>query len=107
MEAIAAPQVCYRHCYTPFPVSWVRQKVVPLPARVSLLRGIYLLTKVCPDLQAIAVQRCLYHGLTRLTDRSTLFSCLVVRRRRMTSTPKRAPCVYQESSANSEVQAEN
>lgn len=48
MEAIAAPQVCYRHCYTPFPVSRVRQKVVPIPARVSLLRGIYLLTKVYP-----------------------------------------------------------
>src|SRR6266704_2788405 len=21
VEAIAAPQVCYRHCYTPFPIS--------------------------------------------------------------------------------------
>src|SRR5215470_1222342 len=97
MEAIAAPQVCYRHCYTPFPVSWVRQKVVPLPARVSLLRGIYLLTKVCPDLQAIAVQHCLYHGLTRLTDRSTLFSCLVVRRGRMRSTPKGRPFIMRGS----------
>ena len=48
MEATAAPQVCYRHCYTSFPVSWVRQKVVPLPARVSLLRGIYLLTRFVP-----------------------------------------------------------
>src|SRR5215470_14043430 len=77
-EAIAAPQVCYRHCYASFPVSWVRQKVVPLPTRVSLLHGIYLLTNGYPDLQAIAVQRRLYHRLTRLTARSTLFSCLVV-----------------------------
>jgi len=44
-----------------------------------------------PDLQAIAVQRCLYHRLTRLTARSTLFSCLVVCRRHMMSTPKGAP----------------
>src|SRR5215471_9883502 len=46
-----------------------------------------------PDLQAIAVQRCLYHGLTRLTARSTLFSCLVVRRRRVKSTPKGRPLI--------------
>src|ERR1700682_759413 len=41
----------------------VRQNVVPLPARVSLLCGICVIT-VYPDLQAIAVQRCLYHRLT-------------------------------------------
>jgi hypothetical protein len=66
-EAIAAPQVCYRHCHASFPIFWVRQSVVPLPARVSLLGGIYVLTEIA-DLQAIAFQRCLYHGLTRVLD---------------------------------------
>src|SRR5207245_9117516 len=46
---------------------WVRQKVVPLPARVSLLSGIYVTTEI-PDLQAIAVQRCLYHSLARILE---------------------------------------
>jgi hypothetical protein len=38
-------------------------KRVPLPARVSLLCGISVITAY-PDLQAIAFQRCLYHRLT-------------------------------------------
>jgi len=41
--------------------------VVPLPARVSLLSGIYVTTEI-PDLQAIAVQRCLYHSLARILE---------------------------------------
>ena len=45
----------------------VRQRVVPLPARVSLLSGIYVTTEI-PDLQAIAVQRCLYHSLARILE---------------------------------------
>jgi hypothetical protein len=55
-EAIAAPQVCSSHCYASFPFFRVRQNVIPLPARVSLSRGICVVT-VYPDLQAIAVQR--------------------------------------------------
>ena len=41
--------------------------MVPLPARVSLLSGIYVTTEI-PDLQAIAVQRCLYHSLARILE---------------------------------------
>ena len=51
---------------------WVRQNVIPLPARVSLLSGIFVTTE-SPDLQAIANTNALYHGLTQ-------FSCYVVRR---------------------------
>jgi len=60
--------------------------VIPLPARVSLTDGIDVHTAF-PDLQATAIQRCMYHRLTRhhRPARWTLFSCLVVRPRRMRS----------------------
>jgi len=43
----------------------VRQKVVPLPVRVSLIGGTCVITENT-DLQAIANYGCLYHRLTRL-----------------------------------------
>ena len=45
----------------------VRQNVIPLPARISLLSGIPV-TTANSDLQAIAFQRCLYHRPTRILD---------------------------------------
>jgi hypothetical protein len=49
----------------------VRQKVVPLPARVSLIGGILVVTETV-DLQAIANHGCLYHRLTRFYVASPL-----------------------------------
>ena len=60
--------------------------VVPLPARVSLLCGIYVVTEF-PDLQAIASQRELVPqtGPSPRCSQLNLFSSVVVRRRRMRS----------------------
>ena len=58
-EAIAAPQVCYRHCHTSFPIFRVRQKVIPLPARVSLLGGIYVLTEKSTSKQSPPNDACI------------------------------------------------
>ena len=49
----------------------VRQKVIPLPARVSLIDGICVITEII-DLQAIANHGCLYHRLTRFYVASPL-----------------------------------
>jgi len=49
----------------------VRQKVVPLPARVSLIGGI-VSSHEATGLQAIANHGCLYHRLTRLYAASPL-----------------------------------
>jgi hypothetical protein len=49
----------------------VRQKLIPLPARVSLIGGICVITSAT-DLQAIANHGCLYHRLTRFYVASPL-----------------------------------
>jgi len=49
----------------------VRQKMVPLPARVSLIGGICVITYTT-DLQAIANHEPLYHSLIRLHVANTL-----------------------------------
>ena len=67
MEAIAAPQVCYRHCYTSFPFPGATNGGTFTGAGQSLTRDLCR-HRVSADLQAIVPQRCLYHRLTRLLD---------------------------------------
>ena len=63
-EAIAAPQVCYRHCYASFPFPGVTKGDTFTDAGQSLVRD---RCRHSVSLQAIANHECLYHK----TDRST------------------------------------
>ena len=61
-EAIAAPQVCYRHCYASFPFPGVTKGDTFTDAGQSLVRD---RCRHSVSLQAIANHECLYHKTSK------------------------------------------